>query len=269
MELNNEFEVTAPLDEAWRILTDIELIAPCMPGARLTEVEGETFRGTVKVKVGPISAQFKGAASFVEKDDDAHRAVLKAQGRDTGGKGSANATITAHLVPAGEGTRVTITTDLSISGRVAQFGRGALADISTKLIGQFTDCLEHRVLADGQGAPAEPSAEHAPAQDRAVPEDPPEGRHPADFEPADGDASSHLAAVPSPEPPATPSGTAASVGAGSGATGAPLGARQIDAPEAEPIDLLETARGTVVQRLVPIVGGLLVVLWMLRRRRRR
>ena len=95
MELTNEFTVSAPIDETFAVLTDIEKIAPCLPGAQLTEVEGDEYRGTVKMKVGPITASFKGTASLVERDEAAHRAVLKAQGRDTGGKGNANATITA------------------------------------------------------------------------------------------------------------------------------------------------------------------------------
>ena len=156
MELTNAFDVNAPIDRTWGILTDIELIAPCMPGAQLTEVDGDKYKGSVKIKVGPITAQFKGEASFVEQDADAHRAVLKAQGRDTGGKGNANATITATLEPAGtDGTHVTINTDLAISGRVAQFGRGALADVSSKLLDQFVACLEADVLAGEKDQPAE------------------------------------------------------------------------------------------------------------------
>jgi carbon monoxide dehydrogenase subunit G len=172
MELTNAFDVHAPIDRTWRTLTDIELIAPCMPGAQLTEVDGDTYKGSVKIKVGPITAQFKGEASFVEQDEDAHRAVLRAQGRDTGGKGNANATITAHLEPAGaDGTRVSITTDLAISGRVAQFGRGALADVSTKLLDQFVACLETDVLSGKVDqveapVPAEPSA---PSNDGSSP----------------------------------------------------------------------------------------------------
>ena len=151
MELSNEFTVSASIDETFAVLTDIEKIAPCLPGAQLTEVEGDEYRGTVKIKVGPITASFKGTASLVERDETAHRAVLKAQGRDTGGKGNANATITAVLEPAGDGTHVKIDTDLNITGRVAQFGRGALADVSQKLIGQFAERLEAEVLS-GNGA---------------------------------------------------------------------------------------------------------------------
>jgi carbon monoxide dehydrogenase subunit G len=150
MELTNDFTVNAPIDTAWETLTDVERIAPCLPGAQLTEIEGDTYRGLVKVKVGPITAQFKGQASFVEKDTAQHRAVLKAEGRDTGGKGNASALITAQLEPlAAEVTKVTVATDLTITGKVAQFGRGALADVSEKLLKQFVTNLESTVLTNG------------------------------------------------------------------------------------------------------------------------
>src|SRR5882724_8590096 len=148
MELSNEFVVPVAVDEAWVLLTDVERIAPCMPGAELQEIDGDEYRGVVKVKVGPITAQYKGKATFVEKDDAAHKAVLRAEGRDTRGQGNANATITATLVAEDGGTRVTVTTDLAISGRAAQFGRGVLADVSTKLLGQFVSRLESDLLAD-------------------------------------------------------------------------------------------------------------------------
>jgi carbon monoxide dehydrogenase subunit G len=147
MELVNDFTVNVPVDEAWVTLTDVERIAPCMPGAQLQEVDGDVYRGVVKVKVGPILAQFKGQATFVERDEAHHKAVLKAEGRDTGGKGNASALITARLESEGDdSTKVTVTTDLTITGKVAQFGRGALADVSTKLLGQFVDQLEATVL---------------------------------------------------------------------------------------------------------------------------
>ncbi len=141
MELINEFEVDAPLDVVWSVLTDVERIAPCLPGAQLQEVEGDEYRGVVKVKVGPITAQYKGAASFVEKDDAGYRAVLRAEGRDTRGTGNAAADITAEMAPTATGTLVTVTTDLKVTGKVAQFGRGVMADVSKKLMGQFADNL--------------------------------------------------------------------------------------------------------------------------------
>jgi carbon monoxide dehydrogenase subunit G len=155
MELAHEFTVNTPIDRAWAILTDVERIAPCMPGAELTEVDGDTYHGLVKVKVGPITAQYKGTASFVEKDRAAHRAVLKAAGRDARGQGNASATVTAVMTEQGDGTRVAITTNMTVSGRVAQFGRGVMADVTAKLLQQFVDNLEADVLAPaGKGEAA-------------------------------------------------------------------------------------------------------------------
>jgi carbon monoxide dehydrogenase subunit G len=151
MELTNEFHVSVPVDVAWAVLTDLERVAPCMPGAELQEVEGDEYRGIVKVKVGPISAQYKGTARFVEKDDAHHRAVLLAEGRDTRGQGNASATVTASAVPDDGGTTVSIVTELSITGKVAQFGRSVMGDVSTKMLGEFADRLEADVLSQGSG----------------------------------------------------------------------------------------------------------------------
>jgi carbon monoxide dehydrogenase subunit G len=172
MELVNDFTVNVPVDEAWTTLTDVERIAPCLPGAQLQEVEGDVYRGIVKVKVGPILAQFKGQATFVEKDESNHKAVLKAEGRDTTGKGNASALITALLEPQGDSlTKVTVATDLTITGKVAQFGRGALADVSTKLLGQFVEQLESTVLnqpgGSGNGSAPADAPLAAPADDIA------------------------------------------------------------------------------------------------------
>ena len=154
MDLNHEFVVNVPVAEAWVILTDLERIAPCLPGAQLTEIEGDTYRGQVKIKVGPILAQFKGQASFVSRDDVAHKASLKGEGRDTTGKGNASAIITAELTSVTPtSTKCAVHTELSISGKVAQFGRGALADVSDKLLAQFSENLNQLISA----APA-PSA---------------------------------------------------------------------------------------------------------------
>ena len=154
MDLVHEFTVPVPVDDAWRILTDVERIAPCLPGAQLQEIEGDTYRGIVKVKVGPIQAQFKGQASFVEQDHVAHRVVLKGEGRDTTGKGNAAALITAELTSlTASSTSVKVLTDLSITGKVAQFGRGAMADISDKLLAQFVENL-NVLIGEQQAAPA-------------------------------------------------------------------------------------------------------------------
>jgi len=203
MELTNEFRVTAPVDRVWEVLTDVEQIAPCLPGAELQEVDGDEYRGVVKVKVGPITAQYKGAAHFLEQDVEAHRAVLRAEGRETRGQGNASATITAQLEPDGDGTRVSVVTDLMITGRVAQFGRGVMADVSTKLLAQFAASLEQLL----QGGPI---ADDAPAEPGS----------------------------------STPK-------------------------ETEPVDLLDTAAGPVLQRVVPVVIASFGLVWLLRRSRRR
>ncbi len=154
MKLENQFTVKASLAETWRVLTDLERLAPCMPGAELIGREGDTYKGRVKVKLGPVLAQYEGRASFVEKDDAAYRGVLRAEGRETKGQGSAKATVTASLAETLEGTRVTVETDLAIVGRLAQMGRGLIAEVSGKLLNEFVANLEReqhtcgRVAAD-------------------------------------------------------------------------------------------------------------------------
>jgi hypothetical protein len=176
MDLHHEFTVAVPASDAWRILTDLERLAPCLPGAQLTEVEGEIYRGQVKVKVGPILAQFKGQASFVSRDDANFLASLKAEGRDTTGKGNASATITARLDPVTDtSAKCTVDTQLNISGKVAQFGRGALADVSDKLLLQFVDNLNSLIASQPVTASnsTTPSASDSSAMDTAVETAPP------------------------------------------------------------------------------------------------
>jgi len=164
MDLNHQFTVAVPVEDAWRILTDVERIAPCLPGAQLQEIEGDTYRGIVKVKVGPIQAQFKGQANFIERDDVAHKVVLKGEGRDTTGKGNASAIITAEMTAVdASNTAVTVNTDLSVTGKVAQFGRGAMADISDKLLAQFVVNL-NALIAEQPATAAAPSAAPEPTE---------------------------------------------------------------------------------------------------------
>ena len=149
MELNDSFEVAHPIDAVWDVITDVERIAPCLPGAQLTGSDGDAYEGLVKVKVGPITSQYKGKASFTERDDDAHRLLMSASGRDTRGAGNASAEITVSLESVTDtSTQVSVHTDLTITGKVAQFGRGVLADVSKKLMGQFADNLAELVAAD-------------------------------------------------------------------------------------------------------------------------
>ena len=162
MEINNSFEVKAPIDVAWATLTDLARIAPCLPGATLTSIEGDVYKGHVTVKVGPIVAKFGGQAIFQERNDTAHRAVLKGEGRDSTGKGNASAIITAQLEVVDAGTtRCTVNTDLTITGKIAQFGRGALADVSDKLLKQFVVNLESTVLTQEANNVIDPTREIA------------------------------------------------------------------------------------------------------------
>jgi uncharacterized protein len=236
VELTNEFSVSVPVSQAWALLTDLERIAPCMPGAELQEVVGDEHRGVVKVKVGPIVARYQGTAEFVERDETSHRAVLRAQGRDTRGQGNAAATVTATLAPEGEGTHVSVRTDLTISGKVAQFGRGVLADVSAKLLRQFVESLEANVLS----VPPPPDPD-------AVADEDAEG-----VEGAGGDGAGPVAERPGTRP---------------GRTTPTTGATRLGPQPVEPVDLLATAGSSLLKRLVPLVVVAVVLLWLLRRRR--
>jgi uncharacterized protein len=164
VELNNEFRVAVPAAKTWEVLTDVQRVAPCIPGAQLLSVDGDDFTGAVKVKVGPITVSYKGDASFQEKDTAAQRVVIKASGKETRGSGNAAALVTAQLKDEGsQGTLVSITTDLTISGKAAQFGRGVLADVSTNLIGQFARNLEADLLGGSAASTAASATSASPA----------------------------------------------------------------------------------------------------------
>jgi carbon monoxide dehydrogenase subunit G len=261
MKIDHEFTVHAPIDRAWELLTDVEAIAPCMPGAQLTGIQpgtepaaAETYQGKVKVKIGPVVSEFKGTAVFVEKDDAAHRGVIDAKGRDTRGAGNASATITMTLSPAGTGTTVAIDTDLKISGKVAQFGAGMIKEVSEKLLGQFVTCLESKLAAPPEVA--EPLiVESAPAQ---VPEP---VSVPASASAATASAELNGQAVPQPQGPTSTQPI----------TPITPVARVFQAqPEPEALDLLDLAGSAAFKRLAPVaVAGVVVVaavvIYLLRR----
>lgn len=148
MKLTHDFLVRLPVDQAWTVLTDLERIAPCMPGVHLDSADGDEFGGRLKVKVGPITADYAGVARFVERDVEAWTVVWRAEGRETRGKGNAAATVTMELSAEDAGTRVQVLTDLAISGRLAQFGRGVLGEVSNRLLAQFVAALEREVAGD-------------------------------------------------------------------------------------------------------------------------
>ncbi len=155
MDLSHQFRVPVPVEEAWAQFNDIAGVATCFPGATVTSADGDTFQGSCKVKLGPIALVYNGSGTFVEKDEAAHRFVVEAKGKDKRGNGTAGATVTLTMADAGGSTDVEVLTDLSITGKPAQFGRGVMQDVSDKLLGQFVACLENRFSAAPAGQEAE------------------------------------------------------------------------------------------------------------------
>src|SRR5262245_6326153 len=234
MEIADSFRVSTPLEDTWKVLLDIEGIAPCMPGAQLQEVEGDEYRGIVKVKVGPITAQYKGTAKLAEVDEPNRRIVIDASGRDTRGQGNAKASIIVTMRAEGAGTQVDVVTDLSITGKVAQFGRGVLVDVSSKLMGQFVENLERDVLTTaGGGDTSHAGGPYEQALESAVPA-----------------AATATASAPAAAPQTGP--------------------RRIDSAEPEPVDLLEMAGAPVTKRLIPvgIAAIVLFIVWRMLRGRK-
>jgi carbon monoxide dehydrogenase subunit G len=240
MELTHNFTVAVPVERAWQVLLDLEQVAPCMPGATLTSHQGEEFTGTVRVKMGPVTMTFAGQGRFVERDAEQRRIVIEASGKERRGGGTARATVRAGLRDQGGVTEVDVHTDMVVTGRAAQFGRGMIAEVSTRLLGQFTDCLATRL-----GAPAAPAAPGSAAA-------------------PDGTATA----------PAAGAGTAPATGGTAGAAPVETGAGPAEAgpvPGAEPIDLLAvTGVRAAVARAVPylvifVIGALVgagLVVWL-------
>jgi carbon monoxide dehydrogenase subunit G len=232
MEVTNTFRVNAPERRAWDVITDVERIAPMLPGVVLEEVDGAAFRGGLKVKIGRVRADYRGTASFLERNEADGRVVLKASGRDSGGQGNASVILTATLAPEGDGTTITIVAELTTTGKVAQFGRQVLTDVSDRVILQFIEAFEADLERD----------------------------HPRLGEPGGSVADAEIAAPDG----SAPEGVLAVVDAGGAPPGPAEGARPaaetavppVERPEPEPVDLLDTAGGSPVKRLVPLLGGL-------------
>jgi carbon monoxide dehydrogenase subunit G len=264
VQLENTFTIEAPIDKAWKALNTPETIAPCFPGATLTEYEGDSFTGTVKVKLGPISLTYKGKGTYIERDDSAHRVVIEAAGRDSRGNGTANATVTGTMTADGpDKTAVTMVTDMTITGRPAQFGRGVISDVADKIIGQFAGCVAKKLAPEEPAAAATPAAAPTASTGTSAAE--------AGAGSSNGAATAGTTATATATGPAlssTPSSTAtpaASPAASSAAAAGPMRS-EIDA-----IDLLDTAGAPVLKRVAPIAGGgllLLLVILLVRRLRR-
>ncbi|ADP83519.1 SRPBCC family protein [Pseudofrankia inefficax] len=285
MELVNEFRVPLPVANAWELLTDPERIAPCMPGAQLLSVDGADFHGAVKVKVGPIVAQYKGKATFQETDTTAHRAVIKADGKESRGQGNASAIVTMVLTPDGDETGVHLTTDLTISGKAAQFGRGVLADVSSKLVAQFVRNLEADILASRDAPPAaetpvtetpavetiaaEAPAAEAPAAETAAVETPVVEPPVAEAPGAEITAATPAAVEEAPVAgsPAAPAPTAsapiakASVAQATSTTASTPGRPVVAAPVADaPVNLLGVVAWPLLKRALPVIGAVVLAL---------
>ncbi|GAB3157017.1 SRPBCC family protein [Amycolatopsis stemonae] len=227
MRLDHEFTVPAPIGEVWQAVVDPERVAPCMPGATLTKVEGDRFSGTVKVKLGPISLLYKGNGEFLEKDEAGHKVTIKASGKDARGAGTAAATVTLTLTETDGGTHGAVATDLSITGKPAQFGRGLITEVGGKILDTFAGCLS------GKLAPAaEPAAAPGPAPEP----------------------------VATPEPAVKPAPTTPEINTDPKPAAERPALRSVPAaPETEAIDLLDYAGESVVKRLVPVLVGIAAV----------
>ncbi|TQM15678.1 SRPBCC family protein [Pseudonocardia kunmingensis] len=261
MQLENKFTIDAPIEKAWEALNTPETVAPCFPGATLTEYEGNSFTGTVKVKLGPISLTYKGKGTYVSRDDENHKVVIEATGRDSRGNGTASATVTGTMQADGpDRTAVTMVTDMTITGRPAQFGRGVISDVADKIIGQFSACVASK-LAPETGAAAGSSPSPKPASGAAAATSAPATPTPA---PASGSSGPASSGETGSSPNGSPSGADAAKGPVLAAT--PTATKPASGPmrsEVDAIDLLDTAGAPVLKRLVPVAGGVLLLLIIL------
>jgi carbon monoxide dehydrogenase subunit G len=275
MKMNNEFAVGVPVQQAWDVMLDLERIAPCLPGAAIQGSEGDEYQGTMKVKIGPITANYKGTAKFEETDEENRRAVLNATGRDARGQGTASATIVSTLHEEGDSTRVNVETDMKLTGRAAQFGRGIAQDVATKMLDQFADCLEKEIsggpeegAAAASAAPTETSGDGA-----ALQEEPP-------AMPAAGVGGTAGRVISSEDPSvmagASVEGAVVSDGAQEPASATTAEAEQPRAQQAprhepeeqEAFDLGAASQEAILKRAGPVLAGLgllAILIWLIRR----
>ena len=255
MDLTHRFTVPVPVEEAWAHFNDVATVAECFPGATVSSAEGDSFSGSVKVKLGPIALQYNGSGTFVEKDDAAHRFVVEAKGKDKRGNGTAGATVTLTMTETDGGTDVEVLTDLAVTGKPAQFGRGMMQDVSDKLLGQFVACLEQRFASEPAAPTPSPDADAAP-ESSSSPQAPPAPR-PSDADP--GPASAAPAAAP-----------AASTGPSAGASAGPSTSSSTARPSDDAIDLGATVLPVLVKSYWKQgLAGLAVVallIWVIFRR---
>ena len=240
MKLENEFTVNASIEDAWEAMNDLERVTPCLPGAQLTEQVGDEYKGEMSVKMGPVTAKYNGTVKIEEADESEHRAVIRAEGKDARGQGTASASITSTLQDEGNGsTKVRVETDMQLTGRAAQFGRGVQQDVAEKLLNRFAECLENEIMGGGAEEELEPDASEV---------------------------------EPSEEEPST---DGAAEGSADGEAGEEEGQprRRIiqQDKEVEPLDLGEASQEAVIKRLkaaAPVAAGFIagaLVVWLLKR----
>jgi uncharacterized protein len=276
VKINNEFTVSVPLQQAWDVMLDLERIAPCLPGAAIQEDKGDgEYEGTMKVKIGPITANYKGTVKFEETDEENRRAVLNATGRDARGQGTASATIVSTLLEEDDHTTVKVETDMKLTGRAAQFGRGIAQDVATKMLGQFADCLEREISGGpAEGAAAASAAQTETSGDGAASQE--------EESPAAGGIRGTAGRVISSEDPSVMAGGPVEAAVVSdGAQDAAASAEQPRAeqpraeqqPRREPeeqeaFDLGAASQEAILKRVGPILAGLglvAILIWLIRR----
>ncbi|TFV67953.1 hypothetical protein E4P40_23930 [Blastococcus sp. CT_GayMR20] len=238
MELRNTFTIPAPIEEAWQVLLDIERIAPCMPGAKIEASRGAEFDGSVKVKLGAMTLTYRGTAKIIEQDDAAHRAVIEGSAKEARGSGTAKATVVATLQPDGDGTEVEVRTSLHVTGKPAQFGRGVMAEVSERLIGQFAERLREEMVSPQELPAAGATADPSPSADGGGPSTDPKAAAPEAGPGVPSDTSAERTPPPRPVRPA----------------------RESD----EPIDLLAVAGGPVAKRAAGAAAAVALLLLLIR-----
>ena len=270
MKINNEFTVGVPVEEAWNTMLNLERVAPCLPGAAIQGSEGDEYQGTMKVKIGPITANYKGTAKFEETDEENRRAVLKATGRDARGQGTASATIVSTLQEEGDDTRVRVETDMRLTGRAAQFGRGIAQDIATKMLEQFAECLEREISGGGAAQEAASAASEESGNGAASQETP------AAAAPVGGTAGRIIS---SEDPSVMAGGTVEGAIVSDGAPEAAASTTTDEQPRAEQpprsepeeqeaFDLGAASQEAILKRLGPVLAGLgllAILIWLIRR----
>ena len=263
MKINNEFTVGVPIEEAWNTMLDLERIAPCLPGAAIQGSDDDEYQGTMKVKIGPITANYKGTVKFEEADEENHRAVLNASGRDARGQGTASATIVSTLQEEGDETRVKVETDMKLTGRAAQFGRGIAQDVATKMLTQFAECLE-RELSGGGAAEEAANAASTSEDDGAASQE----ESPATTAGSVGGTAGRV--ISSEDPSVMAGGPVEGAVLSDGATeaAAGTGAPRREPEEQEAFDLGAASQEAILKRVGPVLAGLgllAFLIWLIRR----